>query len=88
MSKKRIQPPIWLYLLGGSLSLCVAGFYGSVEKWANFAFSLSFANILLICGLLESQYRRTLRRLEELKSFINQKCNSGEQKESTRRADE
>jgi len=81
--KEKGSQPIFLFA-GGFLALFVAGFYGTAEAWARFGFCLVLAAVLLICALQESQYRRFLRRLDELEDLISNK----QAKEENKRAAE
>ncbi|MGB2809436.1 MAG: hypothetical protein WBC22_16970 [Sedimentisphaerales bacterium] len=71
-NKGKGTAPVLLYAIA-FLFLLVAGFFGLAEAWARFGFSLVFAAAFLICALQESQYRRFLRRLDELKELISEK---------------
>jgi len=59
------------FVISGILILLVAGFYGAAEAWPQFGFCLVLATILLVCGLLESQHRRFMRKLDKLEEFIH-----------------
>ena len=63
---------IFLYIAGGIIFMLLAGFYSVAEEWANFAACLTVTNILLVCGLQESNYRRFVRKVDDLKQFISE----------------
>lgn len=54
------------------LVLVFAGLYGRRNDWANFGMCLTAAVVFLISTLLESQYRRFKRRIDELKDLIRE----------------
>jgi Flp pilus assembly protein TadB len=63
---------IILFIASGVFFLILAGLYSLIKEWANFAICLTIANILLVCGLQESNYRRFVRKIDELKQFISE----------------
>jgi hypothetical protein len=62
---------IIVFIISGIVFMLLAGFYGIAKEWANFGACLTIANILFICGLLESNYCRISRKIDELKQFIS-----------------
>ena len=68
------------------LFLLVAIFFGLAEAWARFGFSLVFSAVFFICALQESQYRRFLLRLDELKELIREKDTEEENKRANEKA--
>ena len=71
-----------LLLIGGLLALVAAGFYGVIEAWGNFGSCLAIASILLISGLLESEYHRICRRFDDLEEFFLRTMTSIQQDKS------
>ena len=86
-NKGKGTAPVLLHTVA-FLFLLVAGFYGLAEAWAIFGFSLVFAAVFLICALQESQYRRFLRRLDELKELISDKHTKEENERATEKIHE
>jgi hypothetical protein len=85
--KEKGSQPVF-HFAGGFLALFIAAFYGMAEAWARFGFCLVLASILLICALQESQYRRFLRRLDELKGLISNKQTKEENERVTEKIHE
>ncbi len=64
--------PLILLPLCAVFVLIFAGFYGKRNDWANFGICLTAAVVFLTSTLLESQYRRFKRRIDELKDLIRE----------------
>lgn len=78
---KGSQPALLLAV--GFLFFLVAVFFGVAEAWVRYGCCLLFSTVFVICGLQESQYRRFLRRLDELKELISEKQTKEENERAT-----
>ena len=64
--------PLIIRLLGVILFLVLSGFYGKSGDWANFGVCLTCGTILAVSALLESEYRRFVRKIDKLEEIIRE----------------
>jgi len=52
--------------------LVLAGFYRKSEDWANFGICLVAGTVFIVSALLESEYRRFVRKIDKLEEIIRE----------------
>jgi hypothetical protein len=64
--------PLIILPLCAAFVLVFAGLYGRTKDWTNFGMCLTAGIVFIISVLLESEYRRFVRKIDKLEELIRE----------------